>query len=449
MPIEVKMAKLSPTMESGQMVRWLVKVGDKVQEGQTLAEVQTDKAIMPMESFDEGVVAVLDVKEGDDIQLGQRVMVLATKGESVEEVASKYGGSKAPAAPPAKSEAASAPANVEASSPPAAPAKLEAAPAGSNGHSSAVAPATTGHDAPGRAGERVKSTPLARKIAAAANLDLSLVPPSGPGGRVIRRDVEEFLSQGGAARARGVARGAVPGASSSAALAVPSIERIPLSRIRATIAKRMGQAKREAPDIHLVVDVQLDAVLTLREKLNKQLEAEKIKLSVNDFVTKAVAMALRRHPEMNAHFTEEAILRHAAVNIGIAVALDQGLIVPVLKNADQLGLKEIRQGTEALATAARTGKLTPDQLSGGTFTISNLGMFGIKQFDAILNLPEVGILAVGAAEKRPVIQGNQLTIGTLMTLTLTADHRALDGADAARFLQTLKGFLDDPATMLL
>ncbi len=211
----------------------------------------------------------------------------------------------------------------------------------------------------------------------------------------------------------------------------------------------MLQAKQSAPEIHLTVDARVDRLVASREELNKRLARDGVKLSLGDFVTKAVALALRLNPGLNASFEPDAIVRHGEINIGVAVALDEGLIVPVLHNADTLGLIEIRTRSEALATAARSGTLSGEQLTGGTFTISNLGMFGTRQFDAILNLPEVAILAVGAAEKRPVVEGNQLTVGTVMTLTLTADHRAVDGAMAARFLQTLKGLLEEPVSMLL
>jgi pyruvate dehydrogenase E2 component (dihydrolipoamide acetyltransferase) len=219
--------------------------------------------------------------------------------------------------------------------------------------------------------------------------------------------------------------------------------------MRKTIAQRMVQAKQTAPEIHVTVDIRADRLVAVREQLNRQLSREGIKLSLSDFVTKAVALALRAHPGVNASFEADAIVRHGEVNLGIAVALPEGLIVPVLRRADTLGLREIRRQSEALAAAARANQLTGEQLAGGTFTISNLGMYGVRQFDAILNLPEAAILAVGAAEKRPVVEGDQLTVGTIMTVTLTADHRAIDGAVAAEFLQTLKTFLEEPAAMLL
>lgn len=428
MPIEVKMAKLSPTMESGRLVRWLVKVGDKVKEGQTLAEIETDKATMPMEAFDDGVVAHLDLAEGDEAPLGARVLVLAKKNEDAQKVGEDAKKGSTGGGKPAAAAATAAPAKQQA--------------AGGNGHG-ATAPAATGtataaEPAPGG---RLRTSPLARKIAGLRGVDLRRVKGTGPNGRIVRRDVDEFLASGGAEQAPAAASGAP-------AVAAKADEKIPLSRMRETIAKRMTAAWA-VPVVHLTVDIRLDRVMEVREQLNKQLAAEKIKLSVGDFVTKAVAMTLRRNPELNASFVDGAIIRHGRVNVGIAVALENGLIVPVLQDADALGLKAIRQGTEALAKAARDSKLSPEQLGGGTFTISNLGMFGTKQFDAILNLPQVGILAVGAGEQRPVVEGGQLVIGTVMSATITADHRAVDGADAARFLQALKGYLEEPATMLI
>ena len=420
MPIEVKMAKLSPTMETGQMVKWLVKVGDKVKEGDTLAEIQTDKAVMPMESFDEGTVARLDVKEGEDIALGQTVLVLAKQGEDASAIAK--GGPTNGSAQVAKDSGTKAPvqsavANGQASSAPsAAPEPVQAA----------------------STGGRVKSTPLARKVAATAGIDLAQVAGSGPAGRVVRADVESFAQ-------------AKPAKSAPASRPAASREpvRIPHTPMRKTIADRMLKAKAAAPEIHVTVDVRVDKIAAIRESLNKALAAEKIKLSMGDFVTKAVALALRKHPGVNASYEADAIVQHGGVNVGIAVAMEGGLMVPVLHNADTLGLKEIRQGTEELAQATRGGKLKPQQMMGGTFTISNLGMYGVRAFDAILNLPEVAILAVGAAEKRAVVEGDVLVAGTMMTVTLTADHRAVDGALAAEFLRTFKGLLEEPAMMLL
>ncbi len=428
MPIEVTMPKLSPTMESGVLAQWLVKVGDQVKEGDVLADIETDKATMPMKAFDDGVVAVLDYSVGEEVKLGDRVLVLAKKGEDPKKVAEQLGGKKA------GSNGSAAPAEPAAHG--------QSLGAGSNGKETAAPSSNAVHEeVAASAGGRVKSSPLARKIAAASQVDLSGIRGSGPGGRVVRSDVEQFVQTRSKAPASAPAT-AAPSRSLAA-------ERIPHTRMRKTIAQRMVEAKKVAPEIHVTVDIRVDSIVAIREQLNKQLASSKIKLSLGDFVTKAVALALRRHPGVNASYEPDAIVRHGEVNVGIAVALDGGLIVPVLKNADTLGLREIRQGSEALVEAARSNKLVPEQMSGGTFTISNLGMYGVRQFDAILNLPEVAILAVAAAEKRPIVVGDSLTIGTIMTVTLTADHRAVDGALAAEFLRTLKGLLEEPASMLL
>jgi pyruvate dehydrogenase E2 component (dihydrolipoamide acetyltransferase) len=449
-PIEVNLAKLSPTMESGQLVKWRVKVGDQVKEGDILAEIQTDKAVMDMEAFDNGTVALLDADEGDELALGQRVLVLAKKGEDPKQVAEQAakGGTKGTQASIAvhkdfdSQEQTNTPNTPAPSAPlasPAQPGQTTAPmpePAGSNGQRQAVA------QAPATLGGRVKSSPLARKVAGESGIDLAQVPGSGPGGRVIRADVEAFLQN----RATSPAPAA---AARPAGAPIPGAGRIPHTPMRKTIAKRMLESQQTAPVIHVTVDVRIDSLMATREALNARLASEKVKLSVGDFITKAVAVALRRHPVLNASWEADALVVHPDVNIGIAVAMDGGLMVPVLHNADRLGLKEIRQGTEVLANATRGGGLKPNQMMGGTFTISNLGMYGVKQFDAIINLPEVAILAVGAGEKRPVVEGNSLVVGTVMTLNLTADHRAIDGATAAEFMRTLKGFLEEPATMLL
>jgi pyruvate dehydrogenase E2 component (dihydrolipoamide acetyltransferase) len=416
-------------MESGQIVKWLVKVGDKVKEGDTIAEVQTDKAVMPVETFDEGTVARIDVSEGVDIPLGTRILLLAKKGEDPKQVAESFATS-ATAAPAAAVSTAAAPAVQAASAAPVA------------------ASVASG---------RVKSTPLARKVAESVGVDIAQVPGSGPAGRIVKADVEAYSANASQPKAAGVPAKSAP-AKPAPKLFVPlgEDERIPLDRMRQAIARGMIAAKTQAPEIHVTVDIRMDEVVRVRERLNKSLASEGVKLSVGDFVTKAVAMSLRRHPAVNATFqgdnanlAQAVIVRHAGVNVGIAVALEGGLIVPVLRNADAYGLRDIRVESEKLYEAARSGRLTGDQMTGGTFTISNLGMFGVKQFDAVLALPQVAILAVAAAEKRPIVVNDQVTVGTMMTVTLTADHRGVDGAAAAEFLRTLKGFLEEPTSMLL
>jgi len=463
-PIEVTMPKLSPTMESGVIAQWLVKVGDTIKEGDVLADIETDKATMQMKSYDDGIIVHIDHAAGDEVALGQRVMVLAKKGEDAKQVAAGLGLGGAQAAP------ASRTAETEVKPALAASGSSGATTSG-DGQQDVAAPPVEAH------GGRLKASPLARKMAESSQLDLGRIQGTGPGGRIIRRDIEAYLSgspvqaPAPAATAAGTAappasapaqapvtRPATPPvpaaptapvARPTAAAAPLAAQRIPHSRMRKTIAQRLLQAKQTAPEIHVTVEIRVDKLVAIREDLNRRLAAENIKLSLGDFVTKAVAIALRRHPGLNASYEPDAIVRHGEINIGIAVALDEGLIVPVLHRADTLGLAEIRRQSAALAVAARSNQLTTEQLTGSTFTISNLGMFGISQFDAILNLPEVGILAVAAAERRPVVEGATLVPGTVLAVTLTADHRAVDGAMAADFVRTIKRLLEEPAMMLL
>ena len=470
MPIEVTMPKLSPTMETGVIAQWLVKVGDQVKEGDVLADIETDKATMPMKSYDDGTIVHIDHAAGEEVSLGQRVMVLAKKNEDPQKVAASLGvGGQAkavrrPPASPRRKAHRRRPPSVSRprrpSRPPRRPAwpRTEVPPIGPRATASrrtvgngrrpprSAAPAAgrvkcqpAGAEA-GRGGQR-RPRPGAR------------LGPGRPDRPPRRRGLPQGRSRPPAPRRprRPAGRPRLPRHPPQArpAAAPLAAQRIPHSRMRKTIAQRMVQAKQAAPEIHLTVDIRADRLVAAREELNKRLSREGIKLSLGDFVTKAVAMALRAHPGVNASFEPDAIVRHGEVNIGIAVALPEGLIVPVLHRADTLGLREIRRQSEALAAAARSNTLSGEQLTGGTFTISNLGMYGIRQFDAILNMPEVGILAVGTAEKRPVVEGDQLVVGTVMTVTLTADHRAVDGAMAAEFLQTLKGLLEEPTSMLL
>jgi pyruvate dehydrogenase E2 component (dihydrolipoamide acetyltransferase) len=436
-------------METGVITQWLVKVGDQVKEGDVVADIETDKATMPMKSYDEGTVVLLDHAAGDEVALGTRVMVLAKLGEDPKQVAEALRKGEEKGKPASPGAGGARPAEDRAKQPSSAAAG-DRSRAGDNGQE---APAAEQE----RAGGRVKASPLARKIAASAQIDLGRVHGSGPGGRVVRRDVEAHLQRPAETRPASTGAPAASGGvgdATAAPAARPSTtplaaSRIPHSRMRKTIAQRMLEAKLGVPEIHLSVDVRADRILAARAEINRHLQADGIKVSLGDFVTKGVALALRFHPGLNASFEPDAIIRHGEINIGIAVALPDGLIVPVLHHADGLGLREIRVESEALAVAARSNRLTGEQLSGGTFTISNLGMYGTRQFDAIINLPQVAILAVGAAEKRAVVEDDRLAVGTVMTLTLTADHRAVDGAVAAQFLATLKGLLEEPASMLV
>ncbi len=459
-PIEVTMPKLSPTMETGVITQWLVKVGDAIKEGDVLADIETDKATMPMKAYDDGTIVHIDHPAGAEVALGQRVMVLARKNEDPKQVAAALRlGNAGASRPAADVQAGAGTPQPAVGSAEEAPAPSATAPSSGNGEQ----PSDGEGDAePGA--RRLKVSPLARKMASSSSIDLGQIRGSGPGGRIVRRDIEEVLrahapafqtaGPTAASKAPSAPSPMPPAGSAAPNLARPAAPsrtavRIPHSRMRKTIAQRMLQSKQAAPEIHLSVDIRADRLLAVRAELNGRLAPEGIKLSLGDFVTKAVAIALRIHPGVNASYEPDAIVRHGDVNIGIAVALDEGLIVPVIHGADALGLREIRLRSHELAAAARANTLKPEQLSGGTFTISNLGMYGTREFDAILNMPEVAILAVGAALKRPVVDGDQLKAGTVMTVTLTCDHRAVDGAMGALFLQSLQALLEEPATMLL
>lgn len=454
MPIQITMPRLSDTMEEGTLVKWKVKVGDKVKSGDNLADVETDKATMELQSYDDGTVAKLAVAEGEATPVGKLILVLASPGESVEEAAKAGGasgdgggGSKAPAKPDKEKAGKASPA----------PGKEEPA-AGEEEESAA----------PAGDGGRLRVSPLARKIAEERGVDLARIKGSGPDGRIIKRDVMEAKASGspgtkpdaGAASAKPqAAAGTSTAASAPASLIAGKLEAktIPVSNMRKTIARRLVESKTTIPHFTVTVTVSMDALLALRVTLNQQLESQQIKLSVNDFVVRGCAIALLRHPLINASWSDQGIQQHGSINIGIAVALPQekggGLVVPTLRDVQTKGLRTISGETRALAEKARTKGLTIEEMSDSTFTISNLGMLGVDHFEAIINPPQAAILAVGAAVKKPVVkstpQGDQLAVGTEMTLTLSADHRVIDGAMAAEFLQTLKGLMENPAALLV
>lgn len=442
MPIQVTMPRLSDTMEEGTLVKWKVKVGDKVKAGDNLADVETDKATMELQSYDDGTVARLAVAEGQATPVGKLILVLASPGENVEEAA-KAGGAddrtagKTSSKPDqTKTDKAAAPATDATSGAPA-----------SGGGAGVAAPATD-------AG-RLRVSPLARKIAQERGVDLTRIAGSGPEGRIIKRDVLEANT----ASTAPVTKPQAAASTVPAPLIVGKLESktIAVSNMRKTIARRLVESKATIPHFTVTVTVSMDALLALRTTLNQQLESQQIKLSVNDFVVRGCALALLRHPLINASWSEQGIQQHGSINIGVAVALPQekggGLVVPTLRDVQSKGLRSISSETRTLAEKARTKGLTVEEMSDGTFTISNLGMLGVDHFEAIINPPQAAILAVGAAVKRPVVrstpQGDQLAIGTEMTLTLSADHRVIDGAMAAEYLQTLKGLMENPAALLV
>jgi pyruvate dehydrogenase E2 component (dihydrolipoamide acetyltransferase) len=420
MAIEVRMVSLSPTMELGTINRWLKKEGDKVAAGDVLAEVETDKATMPLETFDGGVLLKIIAQEGSKNKVGDLLGVIGKEGEDISALVAKGGASAAAA--PAAVPAASAKAESAAQAAPAPAAHTVAAPvisAFSNGG-------------------RVKASPLAKKVAKERGIDLAQVPPSGPGGRVIARDVPV----------------SAPVAATTLAAPVPIAagvgEDIPLSGLRQTIAKRLLQSKQTIPHFYLYSEVSMDRAVAFRDELNASVEEGGVKISFNDLVIKVSAAALAKHPEVNAAFNQTSIRRHGEINIAVAVATEAGLYTPVLRNVDKLSLKQINGGVKLLAGKARDKKLTVAELSGSGFTISNLGMFGVDHFFAIINPPEAAILAVGAIQTKPVVNAaGQVVAGKTMGITLSCDHRVIDGAVGAKFLQTLKDLLEHPAKLLL
>ena len=427
MSIDVLMPALSPTMEEGTLAKWHVKKGDKVSSGDVIAEIETDKATMEVEAVDEGIAEDILVAEGSE-------------GVKVNTPIARLSGEDAGAAPPpAKAEAATAKA-PQAAEPKAAAPKAEAAPAAKP----AAAPARV-------SGERVFASPLARRIAEQKGLDLSQVQGSGPRGRIIKRDVEGATPQAKAAAAVGGAVSAPRQVQSLAQMGIPdgSYDLIPLDGMKKTVARRMSDSFRDVPHFPLTVDLEIDGLLAGRAKINAMLEKQGVKVSVNDLVIKAAAIALKQVPEANASYSPEGIAMHHNADIAMAVAIDGGLITPIIRKAQTKGLAQIAVEAKDLAERARTRKLKPEEFQGGTFSISNLGMMGIKSFNSIINEPQGCILSVGAGEQRPVVKNGQLAIATVMSVTLTCDHRVVDGAIGARWLQAFKALIEDPITMIV
>ena len=428
MATNILMPALSPTMTEGTLARWLKKEGETIKAGDVIAEIETDKATMEVEAVDEGVLGKILVAAGsENVAVNAPIAILVEPGEAVPD--------SAPAAPAPKPAAAPEPV--------AAPAPAAAAPA-------APAAETTGHS------ERVFASPLARRMAQQAGIDLATLKGSGPNGRIVKADID--AARGSAPEAAAPAPkapAAAPPAQAAAAPAAPITaphDAIPHSSMRKVIAKRLQAAKQTIPHFYLSMDVELDALLKLRAELNAQSPKEgpgAFKLSVNDLIIKAVAVALRRVPAANASFTEEAMIRYHDVDISVAVAIPDGLITPIIRKADQKGLAAISNEMKDLAARAKAGKLKPDEFQGGSFSISNLGMYGISSFSAIINPPQGGILAIGAGEKRPVVKGEQIAIATMMTVTLSCDHRVVDGAVGAEFLAAFKSIVEQPLGLML
>ncbi len=446
MPTPILMPALSPTMTEGNLARWLKKEGDPVRSGEVIAEIETDKATMEVEAVDEGVLGKILVPAGTEgVKVNTPIAILLGEGEDASALAA------APAAAPA----APAPATAAAGK-----GNGEARPAAAPGP---AAPAAAAAGAASTGGGRIFASPLARRMAAQAGLDLRTIAGTGPGGRIVKADIEAALAALRPAPAAPAPTAAPPPAPAVAAPApverpaapapvVPPtgvpFDEIPLTSMRKTIARRLAEAKQTIPHFYLSVDVQLDALLDLRAKLNARPKVD-YKLSVNDFVIKAVALALRKVPDCNASFAGDRILRYRDVDVSVAVAVEGGLVTPIVRKADQKTLSVISAEMKELAAKAKAGKLQPHEFQGGGFTISNLGMYGIREFAAIVNPPQACILAVGAGEKRPVVEEDRIVVRTLMTVTLSTDHRVVDGALGAEFLQAFKALIEDPMGMLV
>jgi pyruvate dehydrogenase E2 component (dihydrolipoamide acetyltransferase) len=440
MPIELKMPALSPTMEEGTLAKWLVKEGDKVASGDILAEIETDKATMEFEAVDEGTIAKILVPEGSEgVKVGAPIAILAGEGEDASTAAGAA--PKADTPPPAPPKAPPAPkadATPKAPAPPKAPVETPPAPS---------APA-----APRSEGDRIKASPLARRLAQAQNIDLASLQGSGPGGRIVRADIDAA-----AGKAPAAAPQSAPAAAAAPAqhLVMPGPieqeiphEEVKLTNIRKTIARRLTEAKQQVPHIYLTVDIQLDALLKLRSELNAGLEGRGVKLSVNDLLIKALAQSLVEVPECNVAFAGDHMLKYNRADISVAVSIPAGLITPIIVGADSKSVSAISTEMKELAGLARDGKLQPQQYQGGTASLSNMGMFGIKQFEAVINPPQGMIMAIGAGEKRPYVINDSLQIATVMSATGSFDHRAIDGADGAKLMQAFKRLVENPLGML-
>ncbi|HEV7456188.1 MAG TPA: pyruvate dehydrogenase complex dihydrolipoamide acetyltransferase [Roseococcus sp.] len=430
MATNILMPALSPTMTEGTLARWLKKEGEVIKAGDIIAEIETDKATMEVEAVDEGILGKILVGDGTEgVKVNDVIAVLVEKGEVAPDAAAPKPAAKAEAPAPA----------------PAAPKAEPAKPA----------------PAPASGGDRVFASPLARRMAQQAGIELAAVTGSGPQGRIVKADVEAAMNRPAAPK-----RDAAPVTAEAGVAGAPAAPKpapapvhitaphmaVPNSSMRKVIARRLTESKTTVPHFYVAMDFELDALLKLRADLNAQSPKEgagAFKLSVNDLIIKACAVALRRHPGVNAAWTDEAILQFQDVDISVAVAIPDGLITPIVKGADRKGLATISNEMKDLGARAKAGKLKPEEFQGGGFSISNMGMYGVSFFSAIINPPQAGILAVGAGEQRPVVRNGALAIATVMTCQLSVDHRVVDGALAAEFMATLKGLIENPLSLML
>jgi len=455
MPIPVLMPALSPTMEEGTLAKWLVKEGDKVASGDVLAEIETDKATMEVEAVDEGTLGRILVDEGTEgVAINKPIAVILEDGEDDSDLDDFDAGDVAPAAAdPDEGNEADATSETK----PAPEKKAESKPASEVAPQSGKVP-----EAPSGKEGRIFASPLARRIAADKGVDLKSLDGSGPHGRIIKADVEAAQpgkaapKKAAAEKSEAAQQGRAPAAAPAGTLPDPRLyyedgtyEEVPLDGMRKSIAKRLTQSKQELPHYYLTIDCELDELLRVQRELNAGAEDDGIKVSVNDFIIRASALALMKVPDCNVSYAGDALLKHKHADIGVAVALDGGLITPIVKAAETKGLAQISAEVKDLAQRAKDRKLKPADYEGGSFSVSNLGMFGIKNFTAVINPPQAAIMAVGAGEERPVVKNGTLSAATMMTVTLSCDHRAIDGALGAKLLQAFKRLIEDPLTMLL
>ncbi|MES0881977.1 pyruvate dehydrogenase complex dihydrolipoamide acetyltransferase [Roseibium sp. SCP14] len=442
MPINITMPALSPTMEEGNLAKWLVKEGDQVSAGDVIAEIETDKATMEVEAVDEGKVGKIVVPAGTEgVKVNELIAVLLEDGEDASAIDTSAGAAPAAAAPAAAAPAAEAVASVPA---PAAP-----APAG---------PAPVSAD-----GARIFASPLARRLAQLNGLDLKALTGTGPHGRIVKRDIESALAAGtgkaapAAAEAPKAAAAPATGPASDQVLKLfdeDSYELVPHDGMRKTIAKRLTESKQTIPHFYVSVDCELDALLALRAQLNGAAATDKdgkpaYKLSVNDMTIKALALALRDVPDANVSWTDENMVMHKHADVGVAVSIPGGLITPIIRRAEEKSLSVISNEMKDYGKRAKERKLKPEEYQGGTTAVSNMGMMGVKSFSAVVNPPHATILAVGAGEKRPVVKDGELAVATVMTVTLSTDHRCVDGALGAELLAAFKGYIENPMSMLV
>lgn len=433
MPIELKMPALSPTMEVGTLAKWLVKVGDTVKSGDLLAEIETDKATMEFEAVDEGTISEISVTEGTEVAVGTVIALIAGEGEDAAPAAKVQSAPKEGPAPKAETPAATPAPKAEAAAPAPAATKTVDAPA------------------PAKSGDRVIASPLAKRLAAAKGVELSGLTGSGPGGRIVKADIEGATPAAAAPVAAPVEATAPASAASKPAEAVPASvtsdipqESIKLSGMRKTIARRLTESKQNVPHIYLTVDIRLDALLKLRGELNGALAGRGIKLSVNDMLIKALALSLIEVPACNVSYAGDTLIQYSRADISVAVSIPAGLITPIIVGADTKAMSAISVEMKDLADRAKAGKLQPNEYQGGTASISNMGMFGIKNFDAVINPPQAMIMAIGAGEKRPYIVDDALAIATVMSATGSFDHRAIDGSDGAQLMKAFKALVENP-----